>query len=382
MTSEMTKDSRMPEQTDTDADNGLSDQDARPEEHVSPSEPEKDQRPAAVMHDLLLTSAPADEGSLWFILDTARSPATLSGLLQYDPPRINLFEDTTLAAMINVAPYLVRLEPESDFSNWLMNESVGQSWGIFIQSNADPGELADHFKRWITVWDDNGREMYFRFYDPRVLHVFLADANMAEIDRFFGALVKKMIAEVSPGDALVFYETNDEGLSKIIRPLVTTTTKPAIKPSIMVKRKENEPAPLLSETGAVIMRPEMMAAMSRYSRSGFIDRLTAHINDAYPEAVLIISPPDLRPRLETSVDRAMEYGMMSESDVSRFVDLTFELEEHFDTSDEYAWAGEILRDDNDDPAIRLQKIWHRVNGVDFIHGDKQGVAFFAPDDET
>ena len=43
-----------------------------------------------------------------------------------------------------------------------------------------------HFRQFLRVRDEAGREFFFRFYDPRVLRVYLPTCNSEELRTFFG----------------------------------------------------------------------------------------------------------------------------------------------------------------------------------------------------
>ena len=86
------------------------------------------------------------------------------------------------------APYLVELSPESDLLPWLWGEGWGKSWGIFVVTPLGFEELRRHFRGFLRVRDHAGRILYFRYYDPRVLRVYLPTCNAGEIKTVFGAI--------------------------------------------------------------------------------------------------------------------------------------------------------------------------------------------------
>jgi hypothetical protein len=46
--------------------------------------------------------------------------------------------------------------------------------------------MRKQFRSLITVYDESGNPLLFRFYDPRVLPEFLKTCNAAELKTFFG----------------------------------------------------------------------------------------------------------------------------------------------------------------------------------------------------
>lgn len=88
--------------------------------------------------------------------------------------------------LLHAAPYLVHLAPASDFTNWLFTECWGKHWGIFAQSAVSPNGMMKHFRSLLTVYDEAGNPMLFRFYDPRVLLPFLLTCAIDELNTIFG----------------------------------------------------------------------------------------------------------------------------------------------------------------------------------------------------
>jgi len=82
-------------------------------------------------------------------------------------------------------------------------EQWGNSWGCFVWALADFKALRRHFRRFLMVEDERAKRMYFRFYDPRVLRVFLPTCTTAEALEFFGP-IKYFVMEASdPAVALM-----------------------------------------------------------------------------------------------------------------------------------------------------------------------------------
>ena len=83
-------------------------------------------------------------------------------------------------------------------------EGWGRRWGIFLTSTQPLKDLRRHLRRFLVVEDDRrGEQLYFRFYDPEVLRVFLptclpgqAAELFSDVDAFLcegadGALLRR-----------------------------------------------------------------------------------------------------------------------------------------------------------------------------------------------
>jgi hypothetical protein len=54
------------------------------------------------------------------------------------------------------------------------------------------------------IYDDKGKPLYFRYYDPRVLRVYLPTCNESELEKVFGD-VSHFIIEDDGGNAMIRY---------------------------------------------------------------------------------------------------------------------------------------------------------------------------------
>lgn len=83
-----------------------------------------------------------------------------------------------------IAPYLVQIDEA--LLDWIVANLWQDPWGIFASASVPLGELRKHFRRFLLVKDAEAKELYFRFYDPRVLPVYLAACTPSEAEHFFG----------------------------------------------------------------------------------------------------------------------------------------------------------------------------------------------------
>jgi hypothetical protein len=162
------------------------------------------------LRDILYQTSFAQDKQLYIILDAARveqMPAQLFEL-EDDPEYFSLFFDTPQAELIDVAPYLVKVDIDSRLLTWMLEEGWGKSWGIFISATMELEELFEHLRQFLKVKELEGEELFFRFYDPRVLRIFLPSCNFQEIMQFFGA-VGSYMAESEDGEKLLEFSKGD-----------------------------------------------------------------------------------------------------------------------------------------------------------------------------
>lgn len=108
------------------------------------------------------------------------------------------------------APYLVRLLPNHEFTNWLFEGFTGKNKGIFAHSRATLVEMRQHFTSLVKVHDETGRPLMFRYYDPRVFRKFIPTCKRSELGKMFGE-VTQFFVENEDGDGFVRYELDEKG---------------------------------------------------------------------------------------------------------------------------------------------------------------------------
>ena len=120
------------------------------------------------------------------ILDAARDDLIYPKLAPFGPEDLCLYRGDKAIELAAVAPYLVNLQRDDSFTQWLLVNGWGKSWGIFLQSSASFEELHRHFRKFLMAHDEEGTPLYFRYYDPRVLRVYLPTCNPSELRILFG----------------------------------------------------------------------------------------------------------------------------------------------------------------------------------------------------
>lgn len=132
------------------------------------------------------------------ILDGASVPDLPKVLRSFKVEHICLYRGAVAPDMAEVAPYLCSLKRDSLFLKYLLSEGWGMHWGMFGTSDADLQALAVHFGRFLKICDDSGKELYFRFYDPRVWRTFLPTCSAEELQQFFGPVLAYFVEDNEP----------------------------------------------------------------------------------------------------------------------------------------------------------------------------------------
>jgi hypothetical protein len=145
---------------------------------------------------------PRQDG-LYAILDAARDPQIYPGLrrLAHTDQVLPLYQGAAATELAAVAPYIVCLGTTNRVFDWIWEIGWGDNWGIFVWSLVTAETLRAHFRRLTMVRTEDGGQLLFRFYDPRVLPPFLQTCDSGQLQEIFGP-VQHYMAEMGQGEEL------------------------------------------------------------------------------------------------------------------------------------------------------------------------------------
>lgn len=166
---------------------------------------------------------------LYAILDAARDIRILALLVHHRAECQSLYEGAEGAKLAQVAPYLVRLGPDSTLLDAVINEGWGHSWGVYFTCAADFHDIRRHLRHFLQVRLPDGEQVYFRFYDPRVMRIFVPTCTADEAAQFFGP-IKRYVMEGEDPEELFEFTTMGRGPEKRVLAL-----KQPVAPSGAVK---------------------------------------------------------------------------------------------------------------------------------------------------
>jgi len=145
---------------------------------------------------------------VYALLDGARDDAIAPAIWGSNLPHECLYAGSLSPSLKLAAPYLVHLAPESRFFSKLVSEGWGRAWGIFAvaQPGATLKVLRKHFRSLLRVQDEHKRVLMFRFYDPRVLRVYMPTCEPSETVQVLGP-AQVLACESSSGEALLEFKS-------------------------------------------------------------------------------------------------------------------------------------------------------------------------------
>jgi len=138
------------------------------------------------------------------ILDAATMGAEFKTAASRQPLHTCLFRGESEQNLATVAPYLFPLTDAATFGKWLLDTGWGRGWGVRIVTAASNESLRVHLRKFLIVKTEDGKELYFRYYDPRVLRVILPSFKSTELKELFGPIEEWVVEDEDARYALRF----------------------------------------------------------------------------------------------------------------------------------------------------------------------------------
>lgn len=120
----------------------------------------------------------------------------------------SLYRGRSEEQLAEVAPYLFDIPDGPEFLDYVQSNGAGKAWGFYLVSAASFDDIFKHFRKFLIVKTDEGKELYFRFYDPRVLRIFLASCDSMQLKEFFGPVTQFFMEDEDPQYGIRFWLEN------------------------------------------------------------------------------------------------------------------------------------------------------------------------------
>ncbi len=159
----------------------------------------------------------ADEPNLYGVVDPARAEALRFLLPLTGTSASCLYEEPLAPAVKAVCPHLVSLNHEPTLRSLWFNQGWGDSWGVLLGSRLEAQALRRRLRHFtLARLPDGEGPMLFRFWDPRVMRVYLPSCDGEELAPWFIG-IDWWAAETAAGDGSLQYTLGADGLSALAR---------------------------------------------------------------------------------------------------------------------------------------------------------------------
>jgi Domain of unknown function (DUF4123) len=129
--------------------------------------------------------------------------------------------------LLMAGPYLLELDPDEECTRFLLRRGWDRHWAIFFRSDTGIQNLRLHFRDLLTVRNEKGKQLMFRYYDPRVLRAYLPTCLPRELRTVFGQVDVFIVPSDDPESAVLFRFDGTRLLTEIVGLRETTRSSGA-----------------------------------------------------------------------------------------------------------------------------------------------------------
>jgi hypothetical protein len=156
-------------------------------------------------HSEVLRVLRSRQQPLYALLDAARAPAVPALLTDSGERHECLYSGGVAQELAEYAPYLVQLDKNGALVPRLVEAGWDDAWGYYLISESSFERLRTHLRKFLLVKLEDGREVYFRFYDPRVIRAFLHVATLQQAAKLLEEVSGVICAGNEPDTLLTFH---------------------------------------------------------------------------------------------------------------------------------------------------------------------------------
>ena len=151
---------------------------------------------------------------LYAVIDGASVSGLLQAIDKNNPVHCCLLSGKLPPELARVAPYLIKLDKKSPLTDWLL-DGWGQHFGVFsiIDESVSFEKVREHFRSIQIAKNYDQTTVLFRYYDPRVLGIYLPTCTHDEVKQVFGP-VKLFVFEGEEANTVQRYWPGLDGVDR------------------------------------------------------------------------------------------------------------------------------------------------------------------------
>ncbi len=121
------------------------------------------------------------------------------------------------------------------------------------------------------------------------------------------------------------------------------------------------------------IRKEQLAVFREPAINDYIKRTVVQLIECFPEKCEAMGEPKVRETVKYGVQRSASYGITSEGDVRRYVDLMVMFGPDFDQDPQLPWAASILNNQAIiNPTTKVNRLYKAVKKQEKLRGGSHG----------
>lgn len=228
-----------------------------------------------------------------------------------------LYRGTLTKELNEAAPHLMRVWAGSEPTERYFSQGWRDAWGVLLAYTGPIKILYRHLRQFLRVRGEDGKLFAFRFYDPRVLRVYLPTCTPAEMERFFG-----------PIEAFAV-EDEDPGAFHLFRRLLRGFEHRRISRTDRRLRTWDQAEPPDRDGPLTLFRARQLAKFQALADARYAEQMLRFLRKRHGAAVAGLSHDEIRRRCRDALNRASGYGLSGDA-VFSFVTMAFTVSPAFD----------------------------------------------------
>ncbi len=129
------------------------------------------------------------------LLDACDEPLIPPKVHELGVRAMSLYQGAAEKRYAHIAPYVAEIDLE--LVEWIVDTLAGTPWGYLLLTGDDCSliSIRRHLRKFLLVTLPDGQEVFFRFYDPRLISPFIDAATESNLKEFFGPVNKIAIVD-------------------------------------------------------------------------------------------------------------------------------------------------------------------------------------------
>lgn len=238
-----------------------------------------------------------------------------------------LYLNTPFAELQEVSPVLVKITPNNALYQHFQAQWQNTA-GIHMIATGDLYSLGNHLRTSLQA-KINGQAYFFRFYDPRILSLWLETLTKQQQQQFMGSISKLYLPDPNTGELIEY--TNDT-------PLIAVTV--------------NTPWIELNEA--------QLHHLNQARKAQTKQRILSDLARFFPEKIQPMSEQQQEQLFNTSYDKAKQYQLDSPRDIYLWSILLLHKGLDFPEAAPHEPYQKLLNDRTQSPEARLDNLIARL----------------------
>ena len=261
----------------------------------------------------------------YLLLDGAQIEDLMQTLYQLEPaPEFHrLYEGTRYAELADAGPILIVTDQDS-----LLCQHFKKHWhttsGVTLISRAPAEELVQHLSSLVHASVGGGVSLLFRYYDPRILYLWLTDMSDGQRNSALG-----------PVEHFQIWSSDDWN---------------------DFSRSAPSASQRYSDIPWLQLSAEQLAILNQAKQQAFEQKLLAHMDTWFPECLANAGPGERQGWVRNCCARANEYGFSATADIVRWAGLMAICGPEFPEACEHGGHRALLQQPGMLPAQKLDAV--------------------------